>query len=153
MVACTSAELTAMGAPVSLRSLAYCLVSARPTSHYEVIRAESPNGSSASAKGHALVRAVTVPLRIHVGAPAVDGDDDPALAQYRHGMPHRSVGDAVFFGEAPLAGEFRRDLTFCDPPLHIVRYLHIGIFRPKGIDRTSAHMGTLECSVSCDNVS
>jgi hypothetical protein len=111
-----------------------------------VVQAHAPRGVTS-------VRTFTGLMRVHVGAAAVNGDDDPAFAQYRHGMPHRGVGDAVLFGEAPLAGELRRDLTLCDPPLDIVRNLHIGIFRPKGIDRTSAHMGTLECSVSYDNVS
>ena len=79
-------------------------------------------------------------------------DDDPALTKQSHGVPHSGVGDAVLFGEAPLAGELRRDLTGRDPPLDIVRNLHIGIFRPKRINRTSAHTGTLECSLSCGNV-
>ena len=97
------------------------------------------------------MRIVGGPLRLHVGAPAVNGDDAPAFAQYRHGMPHRGVGDAVLFCEAPLAWELRRDLTLCDPPLNIVRYLDIGIFRPKGINRTSRHMITIRCSLSCQN--
>jgi hypothetical protein len=71
----------------------------------------------------------------------MDRDDNPAVAQYRHGVPNGGVGDSVFLGKAPLAGKLRRDLALFDPPLDVVRHLHIGIFRPKGIDRTSAHVG------------
>src|SRR5579863_2230734 len=70
--------------------------------------------------------------RCHKGPPAVDGDDDSALAQQRHCVPHRGIRDPVFLGEAPLAGEFTRDLAPGDPPLYVVRYLDIGIFSPKG---------------------
>lgn len=78
-------------------------------------------------------------------------DDDPALAQYSHSVPHSRVSDAILLGEASLAGKLRRDLALRDPPLDIVRNLHIRVFRPKGIDRTSGHIGTLGCSLSCHN--
>jgi hypothetical protein len=80
-------------------------------------------------------------LWLDVRSAAVDRDDNLAVAQYRHGVPHGGVGDPVLLGEAPLAGEFRRDLALFDPSLDVVRNLDIGIFRSKGIDRTSAHVG------------
>jgi hypothetical protein len=91
-------------------------------------------------------------LWLDVRPPAVNRDDNLAVAQYRHGVPHGGVGDSVLLGETALAGKLRRDLALFDPPLNVVRNLYIGIFRPKGIDRTSAHTGTLGCSLSCDNV-
>ena len=78
----------------------------------------------------------------------MDGDDDSSLAQQRHGVPHSGVRDPVFLGEAPLAGEFARDLALGDPPLYVVRYLDIGVFSPKGINRTRGHKINLECSLS-----
>jgi hypothetical protein len=98
--------------------------------------------------------AVQIPLGLlwlDVRPAAMDRDNNLAVAQYRHGVPHGGVGDSVLFGKAPLAGELRRDLALGDPPLDVVRNLHIGIFRPKGIDRTSAHTSTIGCSLSCDN--
>jgi len=89
--------------------------------------------------------------RCHEGSPAVDGDDDSALAQQRHRMPHGGVRDPVFLGEAPLAGKFPRDLALGDPPLDVRRYLDIGIFSPKGINRTRGHKINIGCSVSCKN--
>ena len=83
------------------------------------------------------------------GSPAVDGDDDSALAQQRHCVPHRGVRDPVFLGEAPLAGEFPRDLALGDPPLDVVRYLNVGIFSSKGINRTRGHKINIGCSLSC----
>jgi hypothetical protein len=80
-------------------------------------------------------------LWLDVRPAAMDCDDNLAVAQYRHGVPHGGVGNSVLLGKAPLAGKLRRNLALCDPPLNIVRNLHIGIFRPKGIDRTSAHVG------------
>ena len=77
-------------------------------------------------------------LWLDVRPTAMDRDDNLAVAQYRHGVPHGGVGDAVLFGEAPLAAELRRDLTRRDPPVDIVRNLRIGIFRRKRINRTSA---------------
>jgi hypothetical protein len=76
-------------------------------------------------------------------------DDDPSLTQHRHRVPHGGVRDPVLFGKAPLTWELHRDLALSDPPLDIVRDLTIGIFSPKGIDRTSGHMINLGCSVSC----
>jgi hypothetical protein len=89
----------------------------------------------------------------HEGAPAVNGDDDSSLAQQCHCVPHGGVCDPVFLGEAPLAGEFPRDLALGDPPLDVVRYLDIGIFGPKGINRTRGHKINLGCSLSCQNTS
>ena len=79
----------------------------------------------------------------------MDGDDDSALAQQRHRVPHGGVRDSVFFGEAPLAGKFPRDLALGDPPLDVLRYLDIGIFSPKGINRTRGHKINIGCSLSC----
>ena len=79
-------------------------------------------------------------------------DDDSAVAQQCHRVPHGGVGDPVLFGKAPLTGELRRDLALCDPSLDVVRDLNIGIFRPKGINRTMSHITTIGCSLSCDNV-
>ena len=81
----------------------------------------------------------------------MDGDDDSSLAQQRHCVPDSGVGDSVFVGEAPLAGKFPRDLALGDPPLHVVRYLDIGILSPKGINRTRGHKINLGCSPSCQN--
>ena len=83
----------------------------------------------------------------------MDGDDDPALAKQRHCVPHGGVGDPVFVGEAPLAGEFPGDLTFGDPPFDVGRYLDIGVFSPKGIYRTRGHKINLGCSLSYQNTS
>jgi len=79
----------------------------------------------------------------------VHRDDDPPLAQDRHRVPDGGVGDLVLVGETPLAGELRVDLALGDPPLDVVRHLDIGVFSPKGINRTSRHMINLECSLSC----
>jgi hypothetical protein len=79
----------------------------------------------------------------------VDCDDDPSVAQYRHGVANGGIGDLVLFGEAPLAGELPLDLTLGDPSLDIVRDLDIGIFSPIRINRTSRHMINLRCSLSC----
>jgi hypothetical protein len=147
--------------PVSLgRSpvLSQCALS----SHYEVERAENVITSSGNGEVRRGRRAGDWPasgLRTswfawcYEGAPAVDGDDDPALAQQRHCVPDGGVGDPVFLGEAPLAGEFPRDLALGDPPLHVVRDLDIGIFSPKGINRTRGHKINLGCSPSCQNTS
>ena len=89
----------------------------------------------------------------HEGSPAVDGDDDSALAQQRHCVPDGGVRDSVFLGEAPLAGEFPRDLALGDPPLDVVRYLNVGIFSSKGINRTRGHKINIGCSLSCQNTS
>ena len=72
----------------------------------------------------------------------------PLLTQDRHRVPHGGVGDLVLFGETPLAGELQLDLALGDPPLDVVRDLNIGIFSPKGINRTSGHMINLGCSLS-----
>jgi len=66
-------------------------------------------------------------------------------------MPHGGVCHPVLFGEGPLAGELSGDLARGDPPLNIVRDLDIGIVSPKGINRTSRHMITIGCSLSCEN--
>lgn len=79
------------------------------------------------------------------------GDDDSTLSQQRHCVPHRGVCDSVFLGEAPLAGEFARDLALGDPPVDVVRHLDIGIFGPKGINRTCGHKINIECLLSCKN--
>jgi hypothetical protein len=92
-------------------------------------------------------------LWLDVSPAAMNRDDDPAFAQYRHGMPHGGVRDTVLVGKASLAGKLRRDLALRDPTLDVVRNLQIGIFRPKGINRTNTHTGTLGCSLSCDDVS
>jgi hypothetical protein len=92
-------------------------------------------------------------LRLHVGSPAVNRDDDSTLAQDRHSVPHGGVGDSVLFGEASFAGKLGRDLALGDPTLDVVRNLNIGIFRTKGINRTSSHAVTIRCSLSCCNVS
>ena len=63
-------------------------------------------------------------------------------------MPHGGVRDPVLFGEAPLAGQLRCDLTLGDSPLDIVRNLNIGIFSTKRINRTSGHMINIGCSLS-----
>jgi hypothetical protein len=63
-------------------------------------------------------------------------------------VPDGGVRDPVFFGEAPLAGELPRDLAFGDPPLDVVRYLDIGVFSPKGINRTRGHKINIGCSLS-----
>jgi hypothetical protein len=76
-------------------------------------------------------------------------DDDPSLTKYRHRVPDGGIRNPVLFGEAPLTGELHLDLALGDPPLDIVRHLNIGIFSPKGINRTSGHMINLGCSVSC----
>ena len=91
-------------------------------------------------------------LWLDVRPAAVDRDDNLAVAQYRHGVPHGGVSDTVLLGKASLAGKLRRDLALRDPPLDVIRNLGIGIFRAKGIDRASAHTGTLGFSLSCDNV-
>jgi len=78
----------------------------------------------------------------------VHRDDDPSLTQHRHRVPHRGVGDLVLFGETPLAGELQLDLALSDPPLDIVRDLDVGVFSPKGINRTSSHMINIGCSLS-----
>ena len=75
-------------------------------------------------------------------------NDDSSLAQQRHRVPDGGVSDLVLFGEAPLTGQLRRDLAFSDTPLDIIRDLNIGIFSPKGINRTSGHMINLGCSLS-----
>jgi hypothetical protein len=80
------------------------------------------------------------------------GDDDPALAQYCHRVPHGGVRDPVLVGETPLAGELGCDLALGDPPLDIVCDLDIGILSPKGINRTSGHVITIGCSLSCKNI-
>jgi hypothetical protein len=78
-------------------------------------------------------------------------DDDPALAQYCHRVADGCVGDPVFVGETPLAGELGCDLALGDPSLDIVRDLDIGILRAKGINRAGRHTITIGCSLSCKN--
>lgn len=78
-------------------------------------------------------------------------DDDASLTQHCHRVPHGGVGDLVLVGEAPLARELELDLALGDPPVDIVRDLDIGIFSPKGINRTGSHMINLECSLSYKN--
>jgi hypothetical protein len=80
-------------------------------------------------------------------------DDDPSLTKYRHRVPDSGVRDPVLFGEASLTRELHRDLALSDPPLDIVRNLNIGIFSPKGINRTSGHMINLGCSMSYEKIS
>jgi len=78
----------------------------------------------------------------------VHRDDDPSFTQQRHRVPHGGVGDSVLLGETPLAGELQLDLALSDPPLDIVRDLDVGVFSPKGINRTSSHMINIGCSLS-----
>jgi hypothetical protein len=91
-------------------------------------------------------------LRLHIGPPAVNRNDDRAFSKDRHRVPHRGVGNPVLVSKAPFAGELRRDLALGDPSLYVVRHLDIGIFRTKRINRTSSHRVTIECSLSCANV-
>ena len=67
----------------------------------------------------------------------------------------RTVVYATPYSSAKLRslGSFARDLALGDPPLDVVRYLDIGIFSPKGINRTSGHKINLGCSLSCQNTS
>ena len=91
--------------------------------------------------------------RLHERAASVNGDDQPSLAQDLHGVPDGRVGDAVLFGEAALAREFRGDLSLSDPTRNVVRHLDIRILSPIGINWTRRHMLTIECSLSWANVS
>ena len=84
----------------------------------------------------------------HEGSPAVHRDDDPPVAQHRHRVPNRGVGDLVLIGEATFARELQLDLALGDPPLDVVRDLDIGIFSPIRINRTSSHKINLGCSLS-----
>jgi hypothetical protein len=141
------------------------------SSHYEVKRAENVINSSgklvstADRSPHRFARrgsALLAPYpasglrasgltRCHERSSAVHRDDDPSFTQQCHRVPHGGVRNPVLFGEAPLAGQLRRDLALNDPPLDIVRNLNIGIFSPKGINRTSRHMINIGCSLSCQN--
>src|ERR1039457_2024727 len=58
-------------------------------------------------------------------APALPGDDQPALAENLHGMPDRLVGDAVLLGQVTLGGQLVGDLTSIDAHGDGVRHLHI----------------------------
>ena len=104
--------------------------------------------TSLARPGRALGSRASGLARSHEGSPAVHRDDDASVAQHRHGVPHGGVGDLVLFGETPLARELQLDLALGDPSLNIVRNLKIGVFSPKGINRTSRHMINLGCSVS-----
>lgn len=90
--------------------------------------------------------------RRHERSPAVDGDNDPPVTQYRHGVPDSAVGNSVLFGEAPLAAKLHRDLAIGDPPLDVVRNLDIRIFGPKRINGTSCHTINIDRSLSCRNL-
>lgn len=63
-----------------------------------------------------------------------------------------TIGHPVLFGDAPFAGELRRNVPFRDPSLDAVRNLDIGVFRPKGINGTSSQRETIGCSLRYDNV-
>jgi hypothetical protein len=123
-------------------------------SQYGVIRKKiviAPTAAGRSAgSSRASGRCAPGTARCDEGSPAMRRDDDPALAQYCHRVPDRGVGDPVFVGEAPLAGELGCDLALGDPSLDIVSDLDIGILSPKGINRTSRHTITIGCSLSCE---
>ena len=66
------------------------------------------------------------PVLDHERAPALPGDDQAALPEHLHGVPHRLVGDPVLLGQVPLGRQPMHDLAGFDPHLDVVRHLHIG---------------------------
>jgi hypothetical protein len=52
-----------------------------------------------------LSREALLGVRGDVAAPAVHGEDLPALAQQRDSAPYRNAGDAVLSGELGFAGQ------------------------------------------------
>jgi hypothetical protein len=68
------------------------------------------------------------------GAPALPGDDEAALAQDLHRVPHCLIGDAVLLRERALGWQLVLDLADFDPARDVVRYLDIGEVGPERVN-------------------
>ena len=56
---------------------------------------------------------------------ALAGDDQAALAEHLHGVPHRLVGHAVLLGKCALGRQLVADLADLDPCCDVVGHLDI----------------------------
>src|ERR1017187_3501582 len=86
-------------------------------------------------------------------ASALPGDDQPALAEDLHGVPHRLVGDAVLLGQIALGGQLVGDLTGLDAHGYGVRHLHIGEIGSERIYWRRTHVIKVCTSASFPNSS
>jgi hypothetical protein len=86
-------------------------------------------------------------------APALPGDDQPALAENFHGPPDRLVGAAILGREITLAGQLVGELANLDAQRDISRDLHVRKFMLTRIHRLRAHMIKVCTSASSINTS
>ena len=66
-------------------------------------------------------------------AAALPGDDQPAVPQHLHGVPHGLVRDPVLLGQAALRRQLVGDLARLDPHRDAVRDLHVRKVRAERI--------------------
>ena len=77
---------------------------------------------------------LTAGCRSNERAPALPGNDEPAVAKHLHRMPDGLVGNAVFLGECALGGQFVADVADLYPGRYVVGYLDVGEVGAERID-------------------